>query len=138
LLITTIGIVLSFTPLRRVPASRELGMALIFLFMARTGATADLAGAASQALPFLAGALICITVHGAFTLAAARLLHVDIHTAAVASAANIGGVATASCVAAHHKDGLMPAAVLLALLGYALGNYAGFATAFLCQFIEKL
>jgi hypothetical protein len=26
----------------------------------------------------------------------------------------------------------------LALLGYALGNYAGFATAFLCQLIEKL
>jgi uncharacterized membrane protein len=135
LLITTIGIGLSFTPLRRIPASRELGMALIFLFMATMGATADLAGTASQAIPFLVGAVVCIVTHGAFTLLGAKLLHVDIHTAAVASAANIGGVATASCVAAHHKEGLMPAAILLALLGYAVGNYAGLLTAYLCRLV---
>jgi len=133
LLITTIGVGLSFTPLRRIPASRELGMALIFLFMAQTGATANLSAAAAQAGPFLLGALICLLTHGAFTLLGAKLLHVDIHTAAVASAANVGGVATASCVAAHHKEGLMPAAILLALLGYAIGNYAGLVTGFICQ-----
>ncbi|MBA3482630.1 MAG: DUF819 family protein [Pirellulales bacterium] len=133
LLVTTIGIALSFTPLRRIVASRHLGMALVFLFMAQTGATANLAMAAEQAAPFLGGALICIATHGAFCLLGARLLRVDIHTAAIASAANIGGIATASCVAAHHKESLMPAAILLALLGYALGNYAGLMTAALCR-----
>jgi uncharacterized membrane protein len=133
LLITTIGIALSFTPLRQVPSSRHLGMALVFIFMARTGATADLAQAAEQAVPFLIGAAICISIHGLFCLAAAKFLRVDIHTAAIASAANIGGIATASCVAAHHKESLMPAAVLLALLGYAIGNYAGLLTAAICE-----
>jgi uncharacterized membrane protein len=110
-------------------------MALIFLFMARTGATANLADALVQAGPFLLGALICIVTHGVFCLVGAKLLHVDIHTAAIASAANIGGVATASVVAAHHKESLMPAAILLALLGYALGNYAGLLAAALCRLI---
>ena len=133
LLITTLGLLLSFTPLRRVPASRHLGMALVFIFMAQTGATANLAQAAEQAVPFLIGAAICISIHGIFCLAAAKFLHVDIHTAAIASAANVGGIATASCVAAHHKESLMPAAVLLALLGYAIGNYAGLLTAAICE-----
>lgn len=133
LLITTISIGLSFTPLRHVPSSRHLGMALVFIFMARTGATADLAQAADQAVPFLIGATICIFIHGFFCLAAAKVLRVDIHTAAIASAANVGGIATASCVAAHHKESLMPAAVLLALLGYAIGNYAGLLTAAICE-----
>ena len=108
-------------------------MALVFIFMAQTGATANLAQAAEQAVPFLIGAAICISIHGFFCLVAAKLLHVDIHTAAIASAANVGGIATASCVAAHHKESLMPAAVLLALLGYAIGTYAGLLTAAICE-----
>lgn len=135
LLITTVGIALSFTRLRYIPASRHLGMALVFIFMAQTGATANLAEAAQQAIPFLLGAMICIIIHGIFCIAAAKILRVDIHTAAIASAANVGGIATASCVAAHHKEGLLPAAVLLALLGYAIGNYAGLLAAALCEML---
>ncbi len=133
LLVTTLGIALSFTPLRTIPASRPLGMALIFLFMAQTGATANLTHVAGQAMPFLAGAAVCILIHGAFCLAGAKLLGVDIHTAAMASAANIGGVATATVVAEHHKPSMLPAAILMALVGYALGNYAGYFAGLLCR-----
>jgi uncharacterized membrane protein len=133
LLITTLGIVLSFTRLRQISASRHLGLALVFIFMAQTGASANLAEAAQQAIPFVVGAAICIVIHGIFCLAAAKFLRVDIHTAAIASAANIGGIATASCVAAHHKESMMPAAVLLALVGYAIGNYAGLLAAAICE-----
>lgn len=137
LLVTTIGITLSFTPLRRIPSSRELGMALIFLFMAQTGATANLEHVADEALPFLLAASVCIVTHGGFCLLGARLLHVDIHTAAIASAANIGGVATASCVAGFHKESLIPAGILMALIGYAVGNYAGYIAGVLCKLITQ-
>jgi uncharacterized membrane protein len=137
LLVTTIGILLALTPLRRIPASRDLGMALIFLFMARIGAKADLSGVADQALPFLAGAAICITIHGLFCLTAAWLLRVDVHTAAIASAANIGGTATATVVAAHHRESLVPAGIMMALLGYALGNYAGYVAGLVCAWVSQ-
>jgi uncharacterized membrane protein len=136
LLVTTFGIVLAMTPLRRIPASRDLGMALIFLFMARIGAKADLSSVADQAIPFLVGAAICITIHGLFCIVAAWLLRVDIHTAAIASAANIGGTATATVVAAHHRESLVPAGIMMALLGYALGNYAGYAAGLLCAWLS--
>src|SRR4029078_5377536 len=41
LLITTIGIALSFTPVSRIPGSQELGMALLFVFVAHMGAKAE-------------------------------------------------------------------------------------------------
>jgi uncharacterized membrane protein len=136
LLITTIGIGLSRTPLRRIPGSHDLGMALLYLFVARMGASANLSGVASQAVPFIAGALIMIFMHGTFCLLGAKLLRVDIHTAAIASAANVGGAASAAVVASYHQRSLVPASILLALIGYALGNYAGYVTALLCRWVS--
>jgi len=135
LLVTTIAIVLSLTRLRGIPGSRELGMALVFLFVARMGASADLTGIADQAIPFLIGAMAWISIHGAFCLAGAKLLRVDVHTAAIASAANIGGAASASIVAAYHRESLVPASILMALIGYAIGNYGGWLAAQLCRLV---
>jgi uncharacterized membrane protein len=63
----------------------------------------------------------------------AWLLRMDLHTAAIASAANVGGVAASSIVATHHRKSLVPAAILMALLGFAIGNYCGYITAMLCE-----
>ena len=48
LLITAIGIGLSFTSLRKIPGSHELGMALVYLFVALMGATAELSSIIAQ------------------------------------------------------------------------------------------
>lgn len=136
LLITALGIGLSFTGLSKIPGSHELAMALVYLFVARMGAMTDLANAAGQALPFLLGAAVWISIHGAFCLLGAKLLKVDVHTAAIASAANIGGAASASIVASHHQEALVPASILMALLGYAIGNFAGYLTALLCWLVS--
>lgn len=134
--VTTLGIALSLTPARRLPGSQTLAMALLYLFVARMGASAAIDRAASQAIPFLFGALICIFVHGAFCLCGARLFKVDVHTAAIASAANVGGAASAPIVAMHHEPTLAPASILMALVGYAVGNYAGYVAALLCRAVS--
>ena len=99
-------------------------------------AQTNLANAAGQTLPFLVGATIWIFIHGAFCLLGAKLLRVDVHTAAIASAANMGGAASASIVATHHQESLVPASILMALIGYAIGNFAGYATALLCWLVS--
>lgn len=134
LLITTIGIGLSFTPLSRIPGSQELGMGFLFLFVARMGATAELSQVAEQAIPFLIGALIMIFIHGAFCVLGARIFRTDLHTAAIASSANIGGVASASIVASFHRRSLVPTGIVMALIGYAIGNYCGYITGIICRF----
>ena len=134
LLVTTLGIALSFTRAKKIPGSHALAMAILYVFVARMGATASLAGLA-QAPAFLAGTAIWITVHGLFCLAGAWLFKVDVHSAAIASAANVGGAASAPVVAAHHRESLVPAAILMALIGYALGNYLAILTGHLCRIV---
>jgi uncharacterized membrane protein len=134
LLVTTSGLLLSLTPARRIPGSHALAMAIVYMFVARMGATASLEGMA-QAPAFLLGALIWIAVHGAFCVFGAWLFRVDLHSAAIASAANIGGAASAPVVAAYHRESLVPASILMALLGYGLGNYLALVAAQLCAWV---
>lgn len=134
LLVTTFGIALSFTPARKIPGSHAVAMAIIYIFVSSMGAQAHLSGL-SRAPWFLAAAYVWIAIHGLFCLAGARIFRVDIHTAAIASAANIGGAASAPIVAAYHRETLIPVAVLMALVGYALGNYLGLVTAQLCYLV---
>jgi uncharacterized membrane protein len=128
-LVTLIGLGLSFTKAKNIPGSQALAMALIYLFVARMGAKADLSGVSMSLFWFLLGAYIWIFIHGLFLLGAARLFKVDVHTAAIASAANIGGAASAPIVAAYHRPTLVPVSVLMAMIGYAVGNPAGWLTA---------
>ena len=134
LIVTTLGIALSFTAARRLPGSHEVAMAVVYVFVAGMGARASLEGLA-QAPAFLLGAFIWIFIHGAFCLAGAYVLRVDVHTVAIASAANVGGAASAPVVAAAHREKLVPVSILMALIGYAIGNYAATLTAGMCHWV---
>ena len=73
LLVTTFVILLSLTPARRIPASHQLAMALIYLFVANMGARADIGNLAQQAVWFILGAYIWIFIHGGFCIFGARI-----------------------------------------------------------------
>jgi len=122
LLVTTIALILSTTKVSQLPGATAIGTALVYIFVAGMGARAQVSGL-TDAPAFVLGAFIWILIHGLFMLAGAWLFRVDVHSVAIASAANIGAAASAPIVAAHHRPSLVPASVLLALLGYAMGNY---------------
>lgn len=129
LLVTTFALIASVTPARKLPAAQPIAMAIIYVYVARVGATMDLSVVDwNQMTGFIAMAYVWITIHALFILAGAWLFRVDIHTVAIASAANIGGAASAPIVAAHHRETLVPASILMALIGYALGNYLAILT----------
>ncbi len=136
LLITTMGLILSLTPARNIPASHELAMALVYIFVANMGAKADVSGLSTSAGWFILGCYIWIVVHGIFCVLGAYLLKIDVHSTAIASAANIGGAASAPVVAAHHNEKLVPASILMALIGYAVGNYGALLAAWLCYLLS--
>ncbi|MDX9857001.1 MAG: DUF819 family protein [candidate division Zixibacteria bacterium] len=134
-LVTLIGIGLSFTRASRIPGSHAFAMALIYLFVARMGARADLSNLSMSVFWFLLGAYIWIFIHGAFLVFAARIFRVDVHTAAISSAANIGGAASAPIVAGYHNPTLVPVSILMAMVGYAVGNYGAWVAAQLCRLV---
>jgi uncharacterized membrane protein len=81
--------------------------------------------------------VICIVFHLVCCVLAARIFRVDVHLTAVASVAAIGGAASAPVVAAYHKKELVPVAVLLAMIGYAMGNYLGLLAGYGCRMIMQ-
>lgn len=134
LLVTTIGIVMSATTLGKIPGTMPLGMALIYIYMTMIGAQADLTriGGAQW---FLVAGFVCILIHFVFVILGARLFRIDVSMAAVSSVAAVGGAASAPVAAAYHREELVPISIMLSLLGYALGNYLGVATAYLCHLL---
>jgi len=136
LLVTTMALAASVTPARKLPAAQPIAMAIIYIYVARVGATMDLSVVDwDKMIGFIAMAYIWIMIHGMFILSGAWIFRVDIHTVAIASAANIGGAASAPIVAAHHRETLVPASILMALIGYALGNYLAILTGRIGQLI---
>jgi uncharacterized membrane protein len=129
LLVTTLALIASATPARKLPAAQPIAMAIIYVYVARIGATMDLSEAHFGTIgAFVLLAYVWIFIHGAFVLFGAWLFRIDMHTLAIASAANIGGAASAPIVAAHHRPSLVPASILMAMIGYALGNYLAILT----------
>jgi uncharacterized membrane protein len=136
LLVTTLALIAAATPARGLPTAQPIAMAIIYVYVARIGATMDLSQVNVETIgAFVLMAYVWIFIHGAFVLAGAWLLKVDLHTAAIASAANIGGAASAPIVAAHHRASLVPASILMAMIGYGLGNYLAILTGRLAQLI---
>ena len=136
LLVTTLALAASATPIRKLPGAHPIAMAIIYVYVARIGATMDLSSASLETVgAFVLMAYVWIAVHGLFILAGGWLFRVDVHTLAIASAANIGGAASAPIVAAHHRESLVPASILMAMIGYALGNYLAILTGRLGQLL---
>ncbi|TNF77613.1 MAG: DUF819 family protein [Acidobacteria bacterium] len=135
LLVTTIGILLSATPLKKVPGTEPLAMTFVYIYMTMIGASADLSQLAG-AQWFLIAGFVCIAVHFVFIVLGARLLRLDVGMAAVSSVAAVGGAASAPVAASFHREELVPVSIMLALIGYALGNYLGVGAAYLCHMLS--
>lgn len=123
---TTIGMVLSATPIRSLEGAgaSRVGSALLYILIAAIGMLMDLRAVFTNPGLFGVGATWML-FHAAVMLLAARLLKAPTFYMAVASQANIGGAASAPVVAAAFHPSLAPIGVLLAVFGYALGTYGG-------------
>ena len=134
LLVTTGGVLLSFTPIRRSRQAEVTGTAVLYIFVANMGASASISGFA-QAPAFVAGAFVWLFVSVTLMVIAARLMRTDLRLMAVAAIANIGGAASAPVVAAAHHRLLVPVAILMAMLCYVLGNYGAILAGHLVRII---
>ena len=76
LLVTTFGIALSATPLKNVPGTEPVAMALVYIYMTMIGASADLAGLAG-AQWFIVAGFLAIAIHLVVVVIAAKLLRVS-------------------------------------------------------------
>lgn len=126
IIVTTAGVVLSFTPLRNLEGAgaSKIGTVMLYLLVACIGASADFRKIV-ESPGFIVTGFIWMAVHIVVLLAVAKAIRAPIFFVAIGSQANIGGAASAPVVAAAFHPSLAPVGVLLAIAGYVLGTYAG-------------
>ncbi|MGD8278915.1 MAG: DUF819 family protein [Gemmatimonadota bacterium] len=132
LIVVTAGLILSFTPMRRLEevGASKLGYVALYMLLTGIGAQADLR-AVLAAPAFLAAGALWIAVHATILLIAARLLRAPLFFFATGSMANIGGAATAPVVAGVYHPAMAPVGLLMAVSGYILGIYAALGCAWM-------
>lgn len=135
ILITSVGIILSFTRARRLEGAgaSTIGSVFLYLLVGCIGAGADFQRIVDEP-QLIAMGFIWMSFHIGILLLVGKLIKAPIFFVAVGSQANIGGAASAPVVASAFHPTLAPVGVLLAVAGYVLGTYAGL----LCMFLLKL
>ncbi len=139
LIVVTVGLLLSFTPLRRLeqPGASRIGYFALYLLLTSIGAQANLAAVLEAPLFLLTGA-VWIAIHVGLLLLVARLLRAPLFFVATGSMANIGGAASAPIVAEVYLPGMAPVGLLMAVAGYILGIYAALGCAEILRFLSML
>jgi len=123
-LVTTIGLGLSFTKARSLEAAgaSKVGSSLLYVLVATIGLHMDIAQIV-EAPKYIAIGVVWMLVHVALLFAVGKMIKAPVFYLAVGSKANIGGAASAPVIASAFHPSLAPVGVLLAVLGYALGTY---------------
>jgi uncharacterized membrane protein len=124
IMVTIAGILCGMTPLARLPGSSELSNAALYVLVGLIGSRANFAELTQAPLYIISGFLI-IGIHAVIMALAGKVFKLDLFTCAVASLANIGGVASAPILAAAYSKALIPVGVLMAMLGYIVGTGGG-------------
>lgn len=128
LLLTSVALLLSLTPLARLESAgaSTVGYAGFYLLLASVGAQGDLRRVWSHPQFVLLGVIV-LAVHGALLFAALRLLRAPVFFLGSASQACTGGYASAPVVAAIYEDSMASVGLLLAVLGNLVGTFVGLA-----------
>lgn len=110
----------------RMHGSQEIGTYLIYLFLFVIGVPANIYMVLTEAPLFLVLTFIMVVVNMLFCFCGAKMLKFDLEDAVIASNANIGGPTTAAGMAISQGWAkLVGPAMLVGVLGYVIGNYAG-------------
>lgn len=131
---TVIGIILSFTSLKKlegVGASRWASL-FLYIMVATIGMQMNLGSVAEHMGLFVIGVL-WIVFHGLLLVLVARIIKAPFFFSAIGSQANIGGAASAPVLANEFNPALAPVGVLLAVLGLTIGTYGGL----ICSYLIK-
>ncbi len=134
---TTLGVVASFTSVRKMEGygAMRIGSLFIYILVATIGMQMNIQDVLNNLGLFAIG-IIWMLVHVTVLLIVAKLLKAPFFFVAVGSQANVGGAASAPVVASAFSPALAPVGALLAVLGYALGTYGAIICAQLMQAVS--
>jgi len=138
LLVSVFGLLLSFTPMRRLEGvgASKIGSVFLYLLVATIGAKAEFSKVMQpENLGLVVVGAVWMFIHAILMLGLRRYLKAPIFFLAVGSKANIGGAASAPVVAGAFHPALAPVGALLAIAGYLLGTIAALASSWMLKLV---
>jgi uncharacterized membrane protein len=135
LIVTTLALILAqLRFMKRLQGAFELGNLSFYLFFCAVGAMINVKMAVVLSPILFVYVMIMIVVHFVFVYGIGRLLRLDIRVLTIASAAAKTGPPSVVALAnVHGWRSLLLPGVAMGLLGYAVGNYLGFAAAYVMK-----
>lgn len=132
LITTTIMIILAnTTKIKNITIANELGSWLFMVFFVAIGAIAPIKDVIVAGFTIFFGATTVVIAHGIFSLGLGKIFKIPLEFLLISSSANVGGASTSGPLAAGYNwPKLVAPAVLLGVLGAAIGTYLGFAVAY--------
>lgn len=127
LIVSVLGLVIASTRFGRTAGSSELAMVMLYVIVGIIASGSDFSSLAEAPLYLLIG-IVVLVVHAAVLAVYAKLAKVELSNLAVASTANLGGMASAPVVASAFHRQMVPVGVLFALIGAFSGTFIGLAT----------
>lgn len=135
LVVTTLALVVGqFPAVRRLEGAWEIGDLAFYVFFVSVGAMIDFYQAVVLSPILFAYVLVIMAGHFVFVFGVGRLLGMDPAVLTIASVATKAGPPLVPAVA-HAKgwEHLVLPGIVAGMLGYAIGNYVGFAAAYLMR-----
>ena len=135
LCLTTLALVLAQVPaVQRLRGAAVLSYFALHLFFIVIGAMSELSEVAHAGASLFAFMIAIIAVHALVVYGVGFFLRFDLPTLTIASQAAVGGPGSALALGMAMKWGaLVTPGIIVGIFGYAVGNYLGFATAFLLR-----
>ena len=133
--LTTLALIVAqFPPVRKLRGAEVLSYFALHIFFIVLGAASVLAEVASAGLPIFSFMIVIMIVHVTVAYGIGWVAKVDLATVSIASQAAIGGPGSALAIGMAMKwHKLVAPAVIVGIFGYALGNYLGFACAWIVR-----
>ncbi|GAA1197331.1 DUF819 domain-containing protein [Prauserella alba] len=127
LIVSVLGLVIASTRFGRTAGSSELAMVMLYVIIGIIASGSDFSSLAEAPLYLLMG-VIALMAHATIMVVYAKLTKSELSSLAVASTANLGGMASAPVVASAFHRQMVPVGVLFALIGAFSGTFIGLAT----------
>lgn len=127
LIVSVLGLIIGSTRFGKMPGASEVSHIMLYIIIGIIAAGSDFSSLVEAPLYLLAG-FVVVAIHLLLMVLYAKLTRTELFSLAVASTANIGGVASAPVVASAYSQQLVPVGVLYALIGAFAGTFFGLAT----------
>lgn len=137
LIVTTLALIVAqFGPVRRLKGAWQIGDMAFYIFFAAVGALINFYQAVVLSPILFVYVAIIMLVHFVVLYGAGWLLRMEVSVLTIASVATKGGPAFVPPVAeAKQWRHLVLSGIIIAMLGYAVGNYIGYGVAQLVRLL---